>query len=228
MIINASGRSALILATGLFVCFAEPSPATAASADETAATSKSERATSGKYLKHGARHWKRYAHRRYGRVASKSSDTSKSSETRKADTNVADAKGLNKGLNLSASAGLPAIAGPVADANAQMTSAIPPADSAAAMSAKASTMLWAAAEKPVDAAPAADTLSVASDQLNNVDRTLPQNSPAAETVGMASARAAPVVADGNDGSDPTSLIGKIFIGFGALLTMASAARMLMA
>ena len=36
---------------------------------------------------------------------------------------------------------------------------------------------------------------------------------------------------GNDSStslDKTSLIGKIFIGFGALLTMASAARMFMA
>jgi hypothetical protein len=36
--------------------------------------------------------------------------------------------------------------------------------------------------------------------------------------------------NGNEGStwDQASLIGKIFIGFGALLTMASAARMFMA
>jgi hypothetical protein len=44
--------------------------------------------------------------------------------------------------------------------------------------------------------------------------------------------AAPVMAstNSNEGStwDQTSLIGKIFIGFGALLTMASAARMFMA
>jgi hypothetical protein len=42
--------------------------------------------------------------------------------------------------------------------------------------------------------------------------------------------AAPVMARGDDSStwDQTSLIGKIFIGFGALLTMASAARMFMA
>jgi len=39
---------------------------------------------------------------------------------------------------------------------------------------------------------------------------------------------APDASDGNDEMDKTSLIGKIFIGFGALLTMASAARMLMA
>ena len=44
------------------------------------------------------------------------------------------------------------------------------------------------------------------------------------------AAAAPVLAAANDGStwDETSLIGKIFIAFGALLTMASAARMFMA
>jgi hypothetical protein len=44
------------------------------------------------------------------------------------------------------------------------------------------------------------------------------------------APAAPVLASSNDSStwDQTSLIGKIFIAFGALLTMASAARMFMA
>ena len=43
------------------------------------------------------------------------------------------------------------------------------------------------------------------------------------------ARANPVVAGSQNASwDETSLIGKIFIAFGALLTMASAARMFMA
>ena len=43
-------------------------------------------------------------------------------------------------------------------------------------------------------------------------------------------QAAPAQASSSDSSswDETSLIGKIFIGFGALLTMASAARMFMA
>jgi hypothetical protein len=52
---------------------------------------------------------------------------------------------------------------------------------------------------------------------------------------MASAEApaalvAPVMANSSEHSawDQTTLIGKIFIGFGALLTMASAARMFMA
>jgi hypothetical protein len=44
------------------------------------------------------------------------------------------------------------------------------------------------------------------------------------------APAVPMMASSNESStwDQTSLIGKIFIGFGALLTMASAARMFMA
>jgi hypothetical protein len=41
-------------------------------------------------------------------------------------------------------------------------------------------------------------------------------------------RVGPVVAGQNTSWDQTSLIGKIFIGFGALLTIASAARMFMA
>jgi hypothetical protein len=78
---------------------------------------------------------------------------------------------------------------------------------------------------------------VAADQLNDVDRALHEGRPPATTMAMASAdtpdtSAAPVMAssNNNEGStwDQTSLIGKIFIGFGALLTMASAARMFMA
>jgi hypothetical protein len=80
---------------------------------------------------------------------------------------------------------------------------------------------------------------VAADELNDVDRALPAAPQAgaagAATLTMAAAetQAPPptaVAASGSDRStwDQTSLIGKIFIGFGALLTMASAARMFMA
>ena len=78
---------------------------------------------------------------------------------------------------------------------------------------------------------------VASDQLNDVDRALPlpnsQLPRPRRRVAMASTKPAADVADQaatNDSStlDKTSLIGKIFIAFGALLTMASAARMFMA
>jgi hypothetical protein len=151
----------------------------------------------------------------------------KSDETRKAD--VADAVSDTP-------ATIPAS---VANANAQLTPADAPADSANAMSAKASTMLVAATDRQAEAQPATDTQVVSSDQLNDVDRALQQNpttqqqTPSTQTVAMASAKAAPAapaLASGSDSStwDQTSLIGKIFIAFGALLTMASAARMFMA
>jgi hypothetical protein len=214
MMIKASARSALIVAAGLFVCFAGPLPARAAG-DDGAAASKSESATPGKSDRHGTRHWKRYTHRKYSRTASKSDETRKAVEKE-----VADASGDTT----------PKIPAAVANANAQMTSDSPADIAARAMSAKANTMLLASADKPADAQAPADSAVVASDQLNDVDRAL-QETPARQTVAMASAKpAAPTLAAANDSStwDQTSLIGKIFIAFGALLTMASAARMFMA
>ena len=215
MMVKASGRSALILATGFFVFFAGPTPVVAASSDS-AATSKSDSATSGKSVRHSARYWKRYAQRRSGKVASKSTETSKS-----ADKDGADVAGKTA----------PAIPASVANANAQLASA-DASDSASAMTAKANTMLLAAADKPAEVQGAPDTPVVASDQLNELDRAV-QQSPATQTVALAVTRptpTTPVQASSNDTSawDQTSLIGKIFIAFGALLTMASAARMFMA
>ena len=226
MTIKASAGSAMILAAGLLIGFAGLSPAMAAGEDS-AAVSKSESATSGKSVKHGSRYLKkRYAHRTYTRAASKSVESKKADEKQ-----VADASGGTT----------PAIPEWLANANAQMTAADAAPDSAkgmsAAMSEKANTVLQAAVDKPADAEAPADTAVVAPDQLNQADRALHlQETPAttsSQTVAMALAKPA---ADGtaqaanNDSTtlDKTSLIGKIFIAFGALLTMASAARMFMA
>src|ERR1700742_1405948 len=79
MIVKASGRSALILATGLFVCFAGPSQAAGA-------TDPAESATAGapialnKYAKHTAHH-KKLAQRKSSKVASKSSTDTKAAPT---------------------------------------------------------------------------------------------------------------------------------------------------
>ena len=92
-----------------------------------------------------------------------------------------------------------------------------------------------APSNPVDpqAAPAAQ--AAPSDQLNASDRAaqpddvrtpviVTQSQPETPVV-----RPSPVVAGSQNATwDETSLIGKIFIGFGALLTVASAARMFMA
>jgi len=223
MTIKASAGSALILAAGLLVGLAGPLPAIAAGADtDSAAVSKSESAVSGKSARQGSRHLKkRYAHRKYTRTASKSAESRKADEKQ-----VADASGGTP----------PALPDWLANANAQMTAADAPPDSAkgmsAAMSEKANTVLQAAVDKPADAAeaPADTAAAVAPDQPSDGDRAL---HPSSQTVAMASAKPAAdgtVQAANNDSTtlDKTSLIGKIFIAFGALLTMASAARMFMA
>jgi len=111
MMVKASGRSALILATGLFVCFAGPSPVVAAGSDSAATTSKSDSATTGKSVRHSARYWKRYTHRKSSKVASKSTETKNT-----ADNDGTDISGTNA----------PAIPASIANANAQLASAMPP------------------------------------------------------------------------------------------------------
>jgi hypothetical protein len=221
MIIKANGCSALILATGLFVCLAGPSQA--AGTDATAASPKSESTAPlalNKYTKHSAHHGKSFAHRSSSKLAQKSVDKND------AATDVA-ADGSDNSS---------AIPPAVANANAQMATFDVPDGNAKAMSARANDILQAVPANPADAQIATDTQVVAADQLNDVDRALHEGSPPATTLAMASADTpaptAPVMAssNSNEGStwDQTSLIGKIFIGFGALLTMASAARMFMA
>jgi hypothetical protein len=222
MNIKASGRSALILATGLFVGFAGPSQAAAGADSATAASSTSE-STAGapmalnKYVKHSTHH----AHRKSSKVALKSADT------RKADAAADDGDSS------------PAIPPSVANANAQLIPTDTPAGNAKAMSARANDILQTAPGNPADAPPATETPVVSADQLNDVDRALHDSTPPAPTQVTAAAdaapaaptvRAAPVMANTTEGSswDQASLIGKIFIGFGALLTMASAVRMFMA
>jgi hypothetical protein len=230
MTIQAIERLALLLAAGLFACFAAPSPA-AAGADDAAAATKPETAEAPvalhKYAGHVSHHEKKYAHRKSGDVAQKASASDK----------TADA----------ADDGRPSPMPPsVANARAQLTPAQPtsadtPTDNAArAMTARASDILQAAPDKPADVPPAASAQSdaqvVSADQLNDVDRALRESPPAASTpaepqaAASAETPAAPVAAKSSESTawDQTSLIGRIFIGFGALLTMASAARMFMA
>ena len=85
----------------------------------------------------------------------------------------------------------PAIPPSVANANALLASADAPADSARAMTAKANTMLLAAAaaDKPVEAQAPDEAAVVASDELNDVDRALQQTA-STQTVALAAAKPA--------------------------------------
>jgi hypothetical protein len=223
--IKASGRSALLLATGLFVCFAAPSQAapdtnTAASPEVTAGAP----IALSKFTKQASRSSKKIASQKSAKVASKPSTDNKAAA---ADDAKADG-------SVNASSEMPPW---VANANAQLASADTlTGSSVRAMSARANTIVQAAADNPAGAQPAADSQVVSADQLNDLDRALQESKPAAPAMRMASAEApaapaAPVTAGSSSDSstwDQTSLIGKIFIGFGALLTVASAARMFMA
>ncbi len=174
-----------------------------------------------KYVKRGARHSKSYAHRKSSKLALESPRAEKATAP-----DVADNDG----------GGPTAIPPSVANANAQWASADTPTGNAKAMSARANEILQTAPANATDEQPAPGAQVISADQLNDVDRALQETARPAPTLAMASAEtpAAPAApftaASSNESStwDQTSLIGKIFIGFGALLTMASAARMFMA
>jgi hypothetical protein len=224
MTIKASAGSAMLFAAGLLVSLAGTAPAIAAGEDS-ATVSKSESATSGKSVGQGSRSLKKHhAHHKPARAESKSDESNKPEEKQ-----VADAGGLTP----------PAVPEWLANANAQMTAADASPDSAKGMSAaiseKANTVLQTA-DKPADGQAPAETGVVASDQLNDADRELQEtpSSQSAATQGVVLASTSRPASDAqsatNDSStlDKTSLIGKIFIAVGALLTVASAARMFMA
>jgi hypothetical protein len=222
---KANGRSALILATGLFVCFAAPSQA-AAGGDNATANSKSENAAGAplvltKNLKQGSHQKKSYAHGKSSTVAVKPAADQKSAADQKAA--APDAAADDGGAS-------PALPPTVANAKAQLPSADTPAGNAMAMSARANEIRQAAPDDPANAKADNRTQVVAADQLNDLDRALHQGNPPPANLVLASADPPHVAAAGQESStwDRTSLIGKIFIGFGALLTMASAARMFMA
>ena len=233
MIVKASGRSALILATGLFVCFAGPSQAAGATDPAASATAGAPIALN-KYAKHTAHHGKKVAQRKSSKVASKSS-----TDTKATATDAAADDGDNS-PTIQPSEIPPA----VANANAQLASADTQNDTTKAMAARASSIVQAATDSQASPQPPANAAQdnthdnaqvVSADQLNDVDRSLHEGSAAATPVAMASADApaattpTPATASNESSTwDQTSLIGKIFIGFGALLTMASAARMFMA
>jgi hypothetical protein len=211
MTIRAGGRVALMAATGLLACAVGVSWTVAASS---AAEQKSEQVSTSKEVKQ-VRYDKRYAHRKYTRTAQISS------EEKKPGIEVAEA-------------GVPsALPDSVANANARMGGEVVANDAAPAITARANALL--SNDPPADQQGSVTTLQVVeADQLNDVDKTLQETTPPSQTtVAVAPTKPVTTVVSNAAASetstwDQTSLIGKIFIAFGALLTVASAARMFMA
>ncbi|MGY4625934.1 hypothetical protein [Bradyrhizobium sp. USDA 4486] len=217
---QASGRAALILLAGLFLLFGGVAQAAPSSAASNQSDSAGKQADADKPSKH-RRH---YSHR-------SSKTAQKSSDEKVAQTDAAtkpDAAKAN--ADVPASSQMPP---QVANAHAQLAAAdTPTAAAASAMTGRANDNVQAAADTP--AGSTAESQVVAPDQLNDLDRALPQDNPPEQKAVIAATdaqpRPAPVMASSQHTSawDQSSLIGKIFIGVGTLLTLASAARMFMA
>jgi len=238
--IKASACAALIVAAGIMSCLLSPSRAQE-STDQAQATANSTQPVAlgkpvslNKYSKHRSRHSRRHtrkssrmAKNEASKSAPKSSDSksvktteqAKSTDGKTADSKVSENKTADGKLakNTETSQPLPIS---VANARAEMLS---PAASTTSNEPTAATP--APAQAPASAV-------VASDQLNNLDRSLTETrSPPAATIAMASlSTPLPTATASKDDSTwaNTSLIGKIFIAFGGLLTLASAARMMIA
>ncbi|MET4066357.1 cytoskeletal protein RodZ [Bradyrhizobium sp. S3.2.6] len=219
---KASGRAALVVLAGLLLLFGASVQAApnSASTKPDGASKQAEADKPGKPRRHSSRHTD-------SKTAQKSDDkTDKADATPQADQAKA---GKEASTDVPASSQMPP---EVANANAQLAADTPPAAAASAMTGRANDNVQAAADSP--AAPGAENQVVAPDQLNDLDRALQQDNPPVQKAVVAATdaqpRPAPVMASSQPSSawDQSSLIGKIFIGVGTLLTLASAARMFMA
>ncbi|WFU22596.1 hypothetical protein QA649_31595 [Bradyrhizobium sp. CB1717] len=226
---NTSGRAALILLAGLFLLFggaAQAAPASTTSSQSDSAGKQADAVKPGKHRHQSSR-------RTSSKTAQKSSGDkadSKDTTAKAGEAKTADKTGDKADSGLPAWSRMPQ---EVANANAQFAAAdTPPAAAASAMTGRANDNVQAAADNT--AAPNAESQIVAPDQPNDLDRAAQQDNPPAQKAVLAATEAqprpAPVMASSHQSSawDQSSLIGKIFIGVGTLLTLASAARMFMA
>ncbi|WP_256806363.1 hypothetical protein [Bradyrhizobium sp. Bra64] len=218
---KASGRAALILLAGFFLLFGgvvQAAPGSAESNKTDSAGKQADAVRPGKQRRHTSRH------RDSTKTAQKSDDKADKEAAAKADEAKPDDR------DVPASGQMPP---EIANANAQLAATdTPTAAAASAMTGRANDNVQAAADNTAE--PNAESQVVAPDQLNDIDRAVQQDTPAAQKAVIAATdaqpRPAPVMASSQQSSawDQSSLIGKIFIGVGTLLTLASAARMFMA
>jgi hypothetical protein len=222
---KASGRSALIITAGLWMCFAGPMRATESAARASDSAAKTESAAGApvalnKFTKHRSKKQAAVS-RKPEKVAAKPADAKKADQTDAAQDDAAS----------------PNIPPSVANANAQLQTGDSPADNALKVaSVQADNALKTARQddQAQNSAPSSANASAATaelvspDQLNEVDRSISDDKAPAATLSMAVAQTPATVRSSDSTWDQASLIGKVFIAFGGLLTFASAARMFMA
>ncbi|QOZ10887.1 hypothetical protein [Bradyrhizobium sp. CCBAU 51765] len=220
---KASARAALIVLAGLFLQFGGIAQAAPNSAASNKADSADQQADTAKHRRQDSRRTSSKTTQKSDDKADKKGAAARADEARNGNKNDNKA-----GSEVPVSSQMPP---EVANANAQLATDTPTAAAASAMTNRANDNVQAAADN-TNGAPA-ESQVVAPDQLNDIDRALQQETPGQKAVIAATEaqpRPAPVMASSHQSSawDQSSLIGKIFIGVGTLLTLASAARMLMA
>jgi hypothetical protein len=212
MKVKASGRSALMIAAAVWACLWGPlqvsDSAAKANADATrTAAAKENQAAANAALKQVAKYRSRHS-KRHARVRShKAAAGAKAApEIKVAQTEIAADEGPS------------ALPPSIANAHAQVAAA----DIAAGdgLLARADKIRLAAKQDDAGNPPTGAAEIVASDELNDLDLAAAddRSKPAAQVTASQT----------DDQWSMTSLIGKIFIVFGGLLTLASAARMFMA
>jgi hypothetical protein len=202
----------------MLVCFSTPAPTAAAPAKSTASAEKSIAKSKYKRRAHTA---KKSRSQRYARRSS-SKSVAKTSDARKQTAATSKTELLAAILNAHAEA--PPKPRSLAEDEARNFAALDSTDRISTVN---------------------GVQIAASDQLNDVDRALTDEStpalvktataaaeplPANKIIRVVASGESPTVKKAND-SDPwssSSLIGKLFIAFGSLLTLASAARILIA
>jgi len=201
--------AAMVLVTGFFFLFGGASQAAPADSTHTSSDSAGKSADAVKDTKRKSAH-------HAGKAKASSNDRNGRKEASSA---------VNSGK-------------PPSNARVPVANAVPAASdktaaAAKAMSARAIDNMQAAAENAPTSFEAGNRFATPS-QIIDVDYTLQQDNLSVRKPGDAATDAhhlqAPAIAAmGRERSfwDRTSLIGRIFVGFGALLTLASAARMLM-
>jgi len=275
MNINASGRSALIVAAAIWIWCSGPlhaqettssvqaAPAatqqpqqpnalqqlfgikpTPVAAEPPAPAEVGKPVALNKYTRHRSHHRKRYSssrsHKRESVAKNRSKATEQTDESKIVDADTGDLS--TTGAKTTPPP--PALSASVANAKAQLidrdassngAATTTPAQNASPTQPETAAAQVAAGTTEASNTGTGETNVVPSDELNEVDRALSEKPEPTPTLALASLNApAPTTGQaasaGDDSSSwaQASLIGKIFIAFGGLLTLASAARMLIA
>ena len=242
MNIRASGRSALIITAGLWLGFAGPMRVTDSAAEPAGQAAQTENAGAPVKLSKYTKHRSHKHHKRHAAHTRKSHKTASKEADARADKTASVAQDQDSDERVPLP---PTVAN--ANANVEMPGATvdapkTEADALASNASKTRAATQAESGNPqADAAPATASAAdiVPADELNEVDRALiDDKQQPAPILAMASLDAPSSASSADtttgqavaneDSWNKASLIGKIFIAFGGLLTFASAARMFMA